>query len=149
MRFAVPQFIDVEDKLFGPLTLKQFIYLAGGLGVAIVLYFLLGIFVAILIGGPFVALACALAFFKVNNRSFVVTLESAFYFTLRHKLYLWKKSLHKVAPEAADTTATVAAKPFVPHLSESKLKELAWSLDIKESMYSPEQHMERKGTNQS
>jgi hypothetical protein len=31
MQFRVPQFIDIEDKLFGPLTFKQFIYLAGEL----------------------------------------------------------------------------------------------------------------------
>ncbi len=32
MRFEVPQFIDVEDKIFGPFTFKQFLYLAGGAG---------------------------------------------------------------------------------------------------------------------
>src|SRR3989338_737591 len=26
MQFQVPQFIEVEDKIFGPLTLKQFFY---------------------------------------------------------------------------------------------------------------------------
>ena len=34
MMFSVPQFIDVEDKIIGPLTLKQFIYLAGGAGLS-------------------------------------------------------------------------------------------------------------------
>ena len=32
MRFQVPQFIEIESKIFGPLTFKQFIYLAGGGG---------------------------------------------------------------------------------------------------------------------
>jgi len=32
MRFEVPQFIEVEDKIFGPFTWKQFIYLMGGEG---------------------------------------------------------------------------------------------------------------------
>lgn len=30
MQFQVPQFIEVEDKIFGPLTFKQFVYIAGG-----------------------------------------------------------------------------------------------------------------------
>ena len=38
MRFQVPQFIDIEDKIFGPLTFKQFVYLAGGGGLAFLIY---------------------------------------------------------------------------------------------------------------
>ena len=34
MQFQVPQFIEVEDKIFGPLTFKQFVYVAGGAGLA-------------------------------------------------------------------------------------------------------------------
>jgi len=30
MQFNVPQFIETEDKLIGPFTLKQFLYLAAG-----------------------------------------------------------------------------------------------------------------------
>lgn len=139
MKFAVPQFIEVEDKIFGPLTLKQAIYLAGGAGVAAFLFFTFGFFVAVLIGGPIVALAMALAFFKINSRPFVLVLESAFYYTLRNKLYLWKKMQQKHQQEQAKEAEV--AKPFVPKLSDSKLKELAWSLDIKESMYSGDQGM--------
>ena len=38
MRFSVPQFIDVEDKIFGPLTLKQGIYRVGAVGAAYLIY---------------------------------------------------------------------------------------------------------------
>jgi hypothetical protein len=38
MRYQVPQFIDVEDKVIGPLTIKQFIYLAGGAGMCFVIF---------------------------------------------------------------------------------------------------------------
>ena len=38
MQFKVPQFIDVEDKLFGPVTFKEFVYLAGGAGLIYVIY---------------------------------------------------------------------------------------------------------------
>ncbi len=138
MRFAVPQFIDIEDKLFGPLTLKQAIYLAGAGGFAVFLFVVAGFFFAVLLGGPVVLLAVALSFFKVNSQPFIAILESAFFYTLRNKLYLWKKAAPVRKADAA-IAAPVVAKPVVPALSESKLKELAWSLDIKESLYSTEQ----------
>ena len=39
MRFEVPQFIEIEDKIFGPFTWKQFVYLGGGIGLAAVIFF--------------------------------------------------------------------------------------------------------------
>jgi hypothetical protein len=47
MRFQVPQFIEVEDKIFGPLTVKQFIYLAGGAGLVFILYHFLPTWISI------------------------------------------------------------------------------------------------------
>ena len=41
MRFQVPQFIEVEDKIFGPLTFKQFVYVTGGVGLAVILFLFL------------------------------------------------------------------------------------------------------------
>ena len=41
MHFQTPQFIEIEDKIFGPLTLKQFIYLAGAAGLSFTAYSLL------------------------------------------------------------------------------------------------------------
>ena len=43
MQFKVPQFLDIEDKIFGPFTFKEFVYLAGGAGLCFVLYRLLGL----------------------------------------------------------------------------------------------------------
>lgn len=91
MRFEVPQFIEVEDKIVGPLTWRQFIYVAGGAGILIVLYFTLPFIVFVVIGGPLGGLAGFLAFHKVNNRPFSVFLESVFRYVKNSKLYLWKK----------------------------------------------------------
>jgi hypothetical protein len=135
MRFQVPQFIEIEDKIFGPLTLKQFIYLAGGGGVIFVLWTLLPHFLAIIAGIPIIVLAAALAFYKINNRPFVNMLESAFKYTLNKRLYVWKKrDLKKLQKKTVEEE--MKSPVYVPKLSESKLKDLAWSLDIKESIYS-------------
>lgn len=135
MRFQVPQFIEVEDKIFGPLTLKQFIYLAGAGGIAFMLWTLLPKFLAILIGGPIVALALALAFYKVNNRPFINVMESAFSYLTSNRLYVWKQRVRKKEKEKKEELKKENLLQ-VPKLSESKLKDIAWSLDIKESIYS-------------
>ena len=130
MQFQVPQFIEVEDKIFGPLTLKQFIYLAGGAGLSAVFYFLLPIFIAALLIIPTVAFALALAFYRVNSKPFVNVLESAFNYMIRNKLYIWQKATK--TPESSETSTSVVESIIAPKLSGSKLKELAWSLDIAE-----------------
>ncbi len=129
MQFQVPQFIEVEDKIFGPLTVRQFIYLAGAAGISFILYVLLPLFLALLLALPVILLALALAFYKVNNRPFVDVIEAAFRYTLSSRLYLWRKDTK--APAAAPAGPPPKA-PAVPALSGSKLKDLAWSLDIKE-----------------
>jgi hypothetical protein len=129
MRFQVPQFIDVEDKIFGPLTLKQFIYLAGGAGIIVVLIKILPVFVAILIGIPVIALSIALAFFKINNKPFIYIVEAFTKFFVGEKLYIWKREEKKVIKKAGEDGSS--PQVFVPRLSDSKLKDLSWALDVK------------------
>jgi hypothetical protein len=91
MRFEVPQFIEVEDKIVGPLTWKQFVYLAGGAGLLIIFYFTFPFFIFAIVGLPLGALAGFLAFHKVNNRPFSIFLESFINYTTQNKLYLWER----------------------------------------------------------
>jgi hypothetical protein len=132
MRYQVPQFIEIEDKIIGPLTLKQFVYLAGGAGMAFIIYRFLNIFLAIPLIIAVVALAVALAFYKVNNRNFIELLESMFNFYTKSQLYIWKKEEKKIVKNP-NQTPSAPNQIFVPKLSESKLKELSWSLDINEN----------------
>jgi hypothetical protein len=131
MRYQVPQFIEVEDKIFGPFTLKQFIYLAGGGGLCLVFFTLTPIYIAIMLAVPVAALAGALAFYQVNGRPFIIVMEHAFMYLVGKKLYLWKQRPSGSSGPAAPKTAAPVA-PLVPKLSESRLKDLAWSLNIKD-----------------
>jgi len=132
MRFQVPQYIDVEDKIFGPLTVKQFIYLAGSAGIVFILYSFLPFFIAILLAAPVAALGGALAFYKVNNRPFIEVAEAAFRYVGKSHLYVWRKKDRKIK-KAEEKEGKGAAGLFVPKLSDSKLKDLSWSLDIQEN----------------
>lgn len=133
MQFQVPQFIEVEDKIFGPLTFKQFIYVLGGLGCAYLAYRALPIYLALPLMLAGIGLGVGLAFFQYNGRPLILAMEYGFFYLIRSKLYLWNnerktKSAKAVTPIAAPITGT----PYVPKLSDSKLHELAWSLDITE-----------------
>jgi len=138
MRFQVPQFITVEDKLFGPLTLKQFIYVAGGGGLSFVIYRFLSPYLPFLviipIIAPVVAFSLALAFYKPNEKPFIHILESAFKYFVASKLYIWKKTERKTKLAEKDNKEREALTLYIPKLSDSKLKDLTWSLDIKENV---------------
>lgn len=136
MEYQVPQFIEVEDKIVGPLTLKQFIYIAGAVGLCVIFFVYLPIIFAFLFAAPVVGLAAALAFYKVNGKSFIEMLEAGFNYYTSAKLFLWK---HKdQTPKEQSATAAVAAAaetashPLLgtPKLTRGKLSDLAWSLDV-------------------
>ncbi len=134
MRYQVPQFIEVEDKLFGPLTLKQFIFVAGGAGLSVVFYLLIKpLILAFFFIAPVLGFALALAFLKVNNRPFIAVLESAFMFVINPKLYIWKHEQKPVAQIQKEETALQVTQ-LSPSLSNSKLKDLTWNLDTKGSV---------------
>lgn len=136
MRFQVPQFIEIEDKLFGPLTFKQFVYVAGGVGLCAILFIFLPTFLAILISLPIGAFSAALAFYKINGKPFINVVEAFVKYTITQKLYIWKKEDKVPVAKAAGETKPIE-QVYVPKLSESKLKELSWSLDIKENNIPP------------
>lgn len=91
MRFQVPQFIETETKIIGPFTWKQFIWVALGVGILLVLFrFLTGpllIFVSIIV----IAVFGALAFFRMEEMTLIEYLMKALGFALGPKKYLFKK----------------------------------------------------------
>ena len=91
MRFEVPQFIEIEDKIFGPLTWRQFLYLGGGVGAAVVMFLRLPFVLFVVLGVPLAMLAGALAFYSVNSRPFSYYLEAVMGYLSGHRLYLWRK----------------------------------------------------------
>ncbi|MBX4192462.1 PrgI family protein [Candidatus Parcubacteria bacterium] len=131
MQYQVPQFIEVEDKIFGPLTLRQFIYLAGGGGLCLIFFTLLNFYIAVILAMPVIVASLSLAFYKFNGRPLIVALEHAFGYFFGTKLYLWKQREAKTPTQAVAESLTPGAL-VVPKLSQSRLKDLAWSLNIKD-----------------
>lgn len=135
MEYQVPQFIEVEDKIVGPLTWKQFIYLGGGIGLTVIVFLYFPLFVAFLIGLPVMALAGALAFYKVNDRNFVDILGAGFNFYTKDRLYLWRKEDKSKQEKAQQVASAPIAPPPAREklgISGNKLRDLALSLDIQD-----------------
>lgn len=135
MRYQVPQFIEFDSKIIGPLTFKQFIYLLGGVGGTYIIYKIFGFFPGIILMLILWALAGSLAFVKINNKNFVDVLAAGFSYMTKSKLYIWKKIDRPVTAEQKEVSTAVADSFLAPSLSQSRLKDLAWSLDVNKSVY--------------
>ena len=130
MQFKVPQFLEIEDKIFGPFTFKEFVYLVGGGGMCFVLYKWLGLFwggIPILVVGGF---ALLLTFYKPNDRPFINVVESFLRYSTQSKLYVWEKRKNKIEKATEQKIEMEGARAPEPKLSTSKLRDLAWSLDV-------------------
>lgn len=134
MQFQVPQFIEVEDKIIGPLTLKQFLYFLGGAGSAFILWRFLPLYLSAPLGLGALAVSFAFAMGQWNGRPFISGVENGFYYLLSTKLYLWSHERKQAKPKEKVEEAVVEQNTYIPRLSDSKLHQLAWSLDIQEKI---------------
>ena len=127
-QFVVPQFIDVADKIFGPITTRQFLILLVA-GLAIFIAFKLAdialfIFILVLIGGA----ALVLAFVKINGQTFHFFLLNIFQTMRRPSLRIWNKSMTKAELNESRLSGKVEIMEKVievPHLSYSRLRDLS------------------------
>lgn len=93
MQFKIPQNVQMEDKIVGPLTLKQLIIVGAGGGFAYFIYVSLSkawvIHVAILGAAPVALLTLAIAFLKIHGLTFIQYVLAAieFYFTPRQQVW--------------------------------------------------------------
>ncbi len=131
MRFEIPQFINIPDKLFGPFTFKQTIYLVGGGGIVFVLHKAFPGMLGFILGLPFATLALALVFYKPNGREFMEFIEAWIIYIFSNKFYLWRRDLKKEKKLKVDRRK----KRFpeygkIPEEKREKISDLARSLDI-------------------
>ena len=91
MQFPVPQFVDVEDKVAGPLTWKQLLWMiALGITLLILWKVLKGIAFWI-IGIPLALFVLAAAFYKPQGVPFLQFVNFGILFLVRPRVYTWKR----------------------------------------------------------
>jgi hypothetical protein len=139
-QFVVPQFIDVEDKIFGPITTRQFLILLVA-GLLMFIAFKLAdialfIFLALLIGGA----ALVLGFIKINGQAFHYFLLNIVQTVRRPSRRLWYKTFSKA--ELAESIKSgkvemVEAVKEIPRMSYSRIRDLSLTVNTG-GYYKPE-----------
>lgn len=115
MNFQVPQFIETEDKIVGPLTLKQFLYFATAGGLCFLLFFFLNFILWVFFTAIIVTAAASFAFIKVNGRPLISAALGALKFYWQPRLYLWQRETE--------------LKMKAPSVRESKVEQVKSRLD--------------------
>lgn len=130
MLFNVPQFLDIEDKIVGPLTAKQLGWLGLGGVVLLVFWNFLDTeafaIAAVIVGGIF----GALAFYRPYGQPLIAFLMSSVYYLFRPRMYIWRRM-----PEEIVIPKKGKSKDDAPRerktISGNKIEELSKILDQK------------------
>ena len=134
-QFVVPQFLDVEPKIIGPITGRQFLILLATLLGGFLAYriFIRNLVVAIPLICIIVAIGVAFAFAKVNGQAFHYVVLNMVQTFRRPMIRVWDKTLTdseikdrmKKADDIEKPVERVAVKP----LEGSRLSELSLMVD--------------------
>lgn len=109
-QFEVPQNIDLESKIVGPLTLKQFGFVAAPALMCFFLFFVLSMGVWIVVTIILASVGISFAFIKINGRPLYVLAFLSFKFFWRPKLYLWKRPVTEEVMNIPEPRKSVEAK---------------------------------------
>lgn len=143
MQYAIPQFIDIEDKIVGPFTGKQTIYLMVGGGFMMLIFsffdFIFFAFVFIIV----VPITLAFAFWKPKGMTVARWIANIIgYYTSDH-LYIWRREPEGMKIEAIQKKVSKAVSKKA--VSKNRIRELAWLLDTSSSVSLPYEVKERIG----
>lgn len=131
MQFKVPQFIEMESKIFGPLTFKQAIYVGGSLGMSYVLFKILPILLSIPLIILVLLFGWALSFLPKQKygKAFIDISEAAFKYIIKTRLYTWKREEVKQKPTEKEG-GDVGALLSIPKISGNRLRSVSKNLEV-------------------
>ena len=133
--FTVPQFIEHKAKIVGPLTFQQFIYIGIASGICLIIYFTLSPVFFIMAAVVIFFIASALAFGKSGGRPLPLVFKNIVFFTLRPKIYLWKKKTGpppKLIKTRKAEPPEIKKSPVPAVMGESHLKDLSRQVEMRE-----------------
>ncbi|MBI4133334.1 PrgI family protein [Candidatus Uhrbacteria bacterium] len=126
-QFVVPQFIDVEDKIFGPITVRQFIIILVDFGIVFLFYKIFDFALFVLLGLPTLGIGFVLAFIKINGQPFHFFLLNFLQTARRPRLRIWDKTIPESVLRELIRAPEVKPPPLPPKkppLEASRLTEL-------------------------
>ena len=139
MQFKVPQFIEREAKIVGPLTFRQFLFVGGGGVIVFILYSTLAqvnTFLFILLTVIVVIISLSFTFLKIEGHPLLSVFLSFTNFVTTPRVYLWerKKFIPKIQKEKPKIELKNDKKEGeeIKIFRQSKLKDLSSEIEIKE-----------------
>lgn len=142
MQFVVPQFIEVESKVIGPISVRQFIILLATAGIIFIWYSIFSTVFFVVLSVVTFGIGVVFAFVKVNSQPFHQFALSVIQTVKRPALAIWHREINQVAvvkmarkdkkSDKEDTSFTPK-----PEVSTSHIAELSLIVDTA-GQYSPE-----------
>lgn len=144
MRFRVPKYINIEDKIFGPFTFKQFVYLVGGAGLCVIVYWLAPTIIAIPAVLFIIGFSLALAFWDLNGKPFLFTVRAAFSYLTSARMYTWKHRKHEEKSEKQINKELKQIEKSMANMGNDTINKKSVSVEIGKTNTSAEKRSEQK-----
>lgn len=128
MQFQVPQFIQTEDKVVGPLTLRQFAYVGVAGALCGLLYFILQPWLWVIITILLLGIAVAIGFIKIEGRPLQKIILAAFHFYWKPQTFVWQPEHHPVrAKQTAPVKQVRQTKGRLQAIAEGMALHKSWA----------------------
>lgn len=134
LQFTVPQFIDIEDKIIGAITVRQFVILLVAMVFIAASFKIFSLTPFILISIFILAIAIIIAFVKINGAAFHFFILNIIQTFKKPRLRVWRKDdTLEGAMEFTVPSKPVEVAPIHHPYSASRLSELSLIVDTKGS----------------
>ncbi len=141
-QFVIPQFIDIEDKIIGPISVRQFVILLVVLLTDTLLFKLLPFWKFLFSALPILALGIVFAFVRVNGQPFHTFLLNIVQTFRKPRLRVWDKSLSdaevRIHLKTEEAPESVQTPPKTP-VTASRLAELTMVVNTG-GVYNPDDY---------
>jgi len=91
MQFRVPQFLERQPLIIGPLAFKQSLYFGVAILILVYIHSVASFLIFIICFVILISMASALAFVKIEGIPFPEVIAQSFGFIFSPKIYLWEK----------------------------------------------------------
>ncbi|MFH1744881.1 MAG: PrgI family protein [bacterium] len=132
-QFTVPQFIDVEDKIIGPLTTRQFLIMLFCAAIIGLSYKIFDFSLFLTVSVVSFSICGLIAFFKVNGMAMHYFILNFLQTKKRPGLRVWNNAYGKNATEGDEIQPIASEILSAPpkRISTSRLSELALIVDTR------------------
>ena len=125
----VPQYIDVEDKVAGPLTWKHIGWFFGGGAILLFAFVTLDNTTFIIAAIPIALMTAALAFYKPSGVPLVQFIGYGFSFLFRPKMYVWQREMNNSVQKRKKKDLHIETTSTKKQLTVEDMHAIAQTLD--------------------